>query len=151
MTSENARWRKSSYSGGQGGNCVDIADQGNRVLVRDTKQDGAGPVLRFSPATWRRFADQVKRSLAPGRPGLPTPVGGTPVSARGCPLCMPGVGAESQLRPCSGRTVPGLALENGSCRLICGDAVRALLAASAFAQNWAFSSSILPMCSRSWV
>ncbi|HEY6315009.1 MAG TPA: DUF397 domain-containing protein [Streptosporangiaceae bacterium] len=64
MTS-NERWRKSSYSGGQGGNCVEVADHGNRVLVRDTKQDRNGPVLRFSPAAWRRFAAQVKRSLAP--------------------------------------------------------------------------------------
>jgi hypothetical protein len=31
----------------------------DRVLVRDTK-DRSGPVLRFSPAAWRRFADQVK-------------------------------------------------------------------------------------------
>jgi Domain of unknown function (DUF397) len=60
------RWRKSTYSGGNGGECVEVADHGNRVMVRDTKQDGAGPVLRFSPAVWRRLADQVKaeRSLA---------------------------------------------------------------------------------------
>jgi Domain of unknown function (DUF397) len=55
-------WRISSYSGGQG-NCVEVADHGNRVLVRDTK-GRTGPVLRFSPAAWRRFADRVKRSLA---------------------------------------------------------------------------------------
>jgi Domain of unknown function (DUF397) len=54
-------WRKSSYSGGSGGNCVEVADHGSRVLVRDTR-DRAGLVLRFSPAAWRRFADQVKRS-----------------------------------------------------------------------------------------
>lgn len=57
-------WRKSSYSGNGGGNCVEVAGRGSRVLVRDTKQDGAGPMLRFSPAAWRRFAEQVKRSLA---------------------------------------------------------------------------------------
>lgn len=58
-------WRKSSYSGQGGGNCVEVADNGNRVLVRDTK-DRNGAVLRLSPAAWRRFADQVKaeRSLA---------------------------------------------------------------------------------------
>jgi Domain of unknown function (DUF397) len=56
-------WRKSSYSGGEG-NCVAAAGHGNRVLVRDT-QDRTGPVLRFSPAAWRVFADRVKRSLAP--------------------------------------------------------------------------------------
>jgi len=43
-------WRKSSYSGNGGGNCVEVAGRGSRVLVRDTRQDGAGPVLRFSPA-----------------------------------------------------------------------------------------------------
>ena len=57
-------WRKSSYSGNGGGNCVEVAGRGSRVLVRDTRQDGVGPVLRFSPAAWRRFAQQLKRSLA---------------------------------------------------------------------------------------
>ena len=57
-------WRKSSHSGGNGGSCVEVGQAG-RVLVRDTKQAGTGPVLRFSPAAWRRFADQLKRSLAP--------------------------------------------------------------------------------------
>jgi transcriptional regulator with XRE-family HTH domain len=41
---------------------VEVADHADCVLVRDTKKR-AGPVLRFSPAAWRRFADQVKRSL----------------------------------------------------------------------------------------
>lgn len=56
------RWRKSSYSGNGGGNCVEVA-VGGRVMVRDS-QDRAGTVLRFPPAAWREFADQVKRSLA---------------------------------------------------------------------------------------
>lgn len=65
MSSDSTRWRKSSYSGGQGGNCVEVADrpEGSRVLVRDT-QDRIGPVLRFTPVAWRRFTDQLKRSLA---------------------------------------------------------------------------------------
>jgi len=37
MTSEMS-WRKSSYSGGSGGNCVELADRGGRVLVRDTSR-----------------------------------------------------------------------------------------------------------------
>ena len=45
-----------------GGNCVQVAGQDRRVLVRDTKQTGTGPVLRFSAQAWRTFADQVKRS-----------------------------------------------------------------------------------------
>jgi Domain of unknown function (DUF397) len=58
-------WRKSSYSGGEG-NCIEVADHGTRVLVRDSKDNQTGPILRFSPDAWRRFADQVKaqRSLA---------------------------------------------------------------------------------------
>jgi hypothetical protein len=56
------RWRTSSYSGNGGGNCVEVAADG-RVLVCDS-QDRAGTVLRFPPAAWRKFADQVKRSLA---------------------------------------------------------------------------------------
>lgn len=61
MTSE-LSWRKSSYSGGSGGNCVEVAEHDHRVMVRHTK-DRTGPVLRFTPAAWRRFADRVKRSL----------------------------------------------------------------------------------------
>jgi hypothetical protein len=52
-------WRKSSYSGGQGGNCIEVADHDSRVIVRDSK-DSQGAILRFSPDTWRRFADRVK-------------------------------------------------------------------------------------------
>lgn len=65
----NLNWRKSSYSGGEG-NCVEVADHGNRVLVRDTK-NRTGAVLRLTPDTWRRFANQVKRSLAPGQRWTP--------------------------------------------------------------------------------
>jgi hypothetical protein len=60
----NMNWRKSSYSSGNGGECIEVASPDDTVAVRDTKQKGSGPVLRFSSAAWRRFADQVKRSLA---------------------------------------------------------------------------------------
>jgi hypothetical protein len=63
-----ATWRKSSYSGSNGGECVEVGGHHGRVLVRDTK-DRQGPVLRVSPAAWRRFADEVKRSLAPDPTG----------------------------------------------------------------------------------
>jgi hypothetical protein len=45
-----ATWRKSSYSGGNGGGCVEVGAQSHasRVLVRDTK-DREGLVLRFTP------------------------------------------------------------------------------------------------------
>jgi Domain of unknown function (DUF397) len=54
-----ARWRKSSYSGNGGGTCVEVGQARRGVLVRDTT-DWPGPVLRFSPAVWRRFAARVK-------------------------------------------------------------------------------------------
>jgi hypothetical protein len=45
-------WRKSSFSGGGNGNCVEVAFA-ETVGVRDSKN--AGPALRFSPAQWRAF------------------------------------------------------------------------------------------------
>ncbi len=63
MEGAGMNWRKSSYSGNGGGNCTEVATTANLVLVRDTK-NRAGVVLRFSPGAWRRFARQVKRSLA---------------------------------------------------------------------------------------
>ena len=55
---DNLAWRTSTYSGGEG-NCVEVADNGHRVLVRDTK-DRTGAMLRLTPTAWRRFAKQVK-------------------------------------------------------------------------------------------
>jgi hypothetical protein len=57
-----SNWRKSSYSGGQG-NCIEVADHDSRVQVRDT-MDRSGPMLRFTPDAWRRFAKQIKQNLA---------------------------------------------------------------------------------------
>jgi hypothetical protein len=60
------RWRKSSYSGNGGSDCVEVGGRAGRVLVRDTK-NRTGPVLEITPDAWRRLVDQVKRSLARGR------------------------------------------------------------------------------------
>ena len=68
-------WRKSSYSNGNGGACVEAAHVPGTVLVRDTKDDGAGPVLRVTPADWTRFTQTVRanaaiglRAVSPARP-----------------------------------------------------------------------------------
>ena len=63
MEGTDLNWRKSSYSGNGGGECVEIGASADAVVVRDTT-DRTGPVLRFTPAAWRRFADRVKQSLA---------------------------------------------------------------------------------------
>jgi hypothetical protein len=54
-----ARWRKSSFSGGGGSNCVEIADAGYAIAVRDSK-DALGPVLVFGHHAWRQFAANLK-------------------------------------------------------------------------------------------
>jgi hypothetical protein len=55
------RWRKSSYSGSNGGGCLEAASNNRYVLVRDT-QDRTGPVLRFPLAAWHRFTEQIIKS-----------------------------------------------------------------------------------------
>lgn len=56
-----AVWRKSTRSGGSGGDCVEVADNLPGVVgVRDSK-DPHGPALAFPVATWSAFL----RGLAP--------------------------------------------------------------------------------------
>jgi Domain of unknown function (DUF397) len=54
-------WRKSTYSGGNGGNCVEVGQAASRVLVRDTK-DQSGAVLAVGADAWLRFAATVRES-----------------------------------------------------------------------------------------
>ena len=56
-----AIWHKSSYSGSNGGGCIDVADNlPGIVAVRDSK-DPQGPNLTFSRDEWRTFTTCVKR------------------------------------------------------------------------------------------
>ncbi|WP_055489927.1 DUF397 domain-containing protein [Streptomyces sp. TP-A0356] len=57
----NARWRKSSHSDDNGGDCVEVADGVPGVVpVRDSKVPG-GPVLLIRPAAWTQFIRDVTR------------------------------------------------------------------------------------------
>ncbi|NUK55212.1 DUF397 domain-containing protein [Streptomyces lunaelactis] len=47
-------WFKSSYSGDEGGECVEVATHPTAVHVRDSKNPD-GPVLTLDPATWTAF------------------------------------------------------------------------------------------------
>jgi hypothetical protein len=59
-TIESAIWRKSSYSGGNGGNCVEVArNLPGIIAVRDSR-DTAGPALTFARVDWADFAARVK-------------------------------------------------------------------------------------------
>ena len=53
-------WRKSSYSGGQGGNCVEVGGAASVIVVRDTK-DRNGGTLAFSAGAWDASAASLKR------------------------------------------------------------------------------------------
>ena len=59
MNVTGAMWRKSSYSGGNGGTCIEVAAAALAVAVRDSK-DPDGPLLAFAADTWKAFAEQVK-------------------------------------------------------------------------------------------
>jgi Domain of unknown function (DUF397) len=52
-------WRKSSYSGNSGGQCVEVGSAARLIAVRDSKNP-SGPVLAFGPRGWQRFTDRVK-------------------------------------------------------------------------------------------
>ncbi|GAA2673518.1 DUF397 domain-containing protein [Streptomyces aculeolatus] len=59
-------WVKSSYSGVQGGDCIEIAPTPHTIHVRDSK-DPEGPILRFTPDAWAAFVayarTQVERTV----------------------------------------------------------------------------------------
>jgi hypothetical protein len=53
-------WRKSTYSGSSGGECVEAGTAVGMILVRDTKNNGDGPVLRVSATDWKRLTAAIK-------------------------------------------------------------------------------------------
>lgn len=53
-------WRKSSYSGSEGGECVEVAELPGTVHVRDSK-DTARPMLSFAPGEWAAFIEHATR------------------------------------------------------------------------------------------
>ncbi|MFF8829680.1 DUF397 domain-containing protein [Streptomyces sp. NPDC015131] len=58
-------WYKSSYSGGNQGECLEVARGYDGVPVRDSKAV-TGPALVFSVDGWSVFLDAVKRDHFPG-------------------------------------------------------------------------------------
>jgi len=53
-------WRKSSYSGGGGGACVEVAALPARTrAIRDSKNP-TGPVLIVTPSEWTAFATSLR-------------------------------------------------------------------------------------------
>jgi hypothetical protein len=52
-------WRTSSYSGSNGGACVEVGTADLAVAVRDSKHPD-GPQLAFAADTWTTFTEQLK-------------------------------------------------------------------------------------------
>ncbi|MFU8853143.1 DUF397 domain-containing protein [Micromonospora sp. SL1-18] len=58
-----AVWRKSTRSGGNGGDCVEVATNlSGIVAVRDSK-DPVGPALIFGPRIWGEFVAAVPHGI----------------------------------------------------------------------------------------
>ncbi|MFD8146264.1 DUF397 domain-containing protein [Streptomyces sp. NPDC059708] len=53
-------WFKSSYSGDEGGQCVEVATTPTTIHVRDSKVED-GPVLDLAPTTWAALTGWVSR------------------------------------------------------------------------------------------
>ena len=52
-------WRKSSYSDGNGGACVETASTRGTILVRDTT-DRDNVTLQFTAQAWREFMRRLR-------------------------------------------------------------------------------------------
>jgi hypothetical protein len=53
-----SNWRKSSYSGDNGGACVEVASA-EAVLVRDTT-DRSGPIVTLTAHAWQAFLTTIR-------------------------------------------------------------------------------------------
>jgi hypothetical protein len=56
----NVRWRKSSYSGNTGGDCVEVADLVPGIAIRDSKNPAHG-ILTLTPEAWAALVAYVRR------------------------------------------------------------------------------------------
>jgi hypothetical protein len=53
-------WFKSSYSSGDGGECVEIALHPTTIHIRDSKQPpSSAPTLALSPSAWKAFLSAI--------------------------------------------------------------------------------------------
>jgi hypothetical protein len=58
MSAEALQWFKSTYSGDEGGQCVEVATCPQAIHIRDSKNPE--PTLRVTPATWTTFTTGLK-------------------------------------------------------------------------------------------
>ncbi|WP_030679413.1 DUF397 domain-containing protein [Streptomyces cellulosae] len=60
-TTPELSWFKSSYSGGDGDNCVEVALHPEAVHIRDSKDTGIRPLV-VAPGTWSVFTALAAKS-----------------------------------------------------------------------------------------
>ncbi|MFD3560538.1 DUF397 domain-containing protein [Streptomyces sp. NPDC058686] len=61
--SDELTWFKSSYSAGNGGECVEVASRLGLTHVRDSK-DKAGPIVSLTASAWTGFVGFAARHTA---------------------------------------------------------------------------------------
>jgi Domain of unknown function (DUF397) len=59
-------WRKSTYSDGNGGQCVELASSSGAILVRDTTNRDGG-TLAFTPDAWTSLTVRLSSLVDCGR------------------------------------------------------------------------------------
>ncbi|MFE4794529.1 DUF397 domain-containing protein [Streptomyces sp. NPDC056708] len=62
MDHEDTRWFKSSYSGGSGTECVEVANLVTVVGVRDSKHP-EGPRVAFQRSAWDEFVRDLRQTM----------------------------------------------------------------------------------------
>lgn len=60
MDLSNAIWRKSTFSGSNGGQCVEVATNLPGVVALRDSKDPTGPALIFTPDEWAAFTAGVR-------------------------------------------------------------------------------------------
>ncbi|MET9916147.1 DUF397 domain-containing protein [Streptomyces sp. NPDC006435] len=60
MSTERLHWFKSSYSSGEGGECVEVAACPTAVHVRDSK-NAPGPHFDVAPGAWAAFVSYARQ------------------------------------------------------------------------------------------
>ncbi|MFF8406485.1 DUF397 domain-containing protein [Streptomyces sp. NPDC015684] len=63
MSNEGLGWFKSSYSDGEGGDCVEVACDVAAVHIRDSKRQPTAPHLTVTPTAWSLFLLGEKERL----------------------------------------------------------------------------------------
>jgi hypothetical protein len=60
MSDTGLEWFKSSYSGSEGGQCLEVAHEAAAIHIRDSKTAPATPHLTVTPEAWTTFLNLAR-------------------------------------------------------------------------------------------